>query len=372
MAKYTGIFILKRFFQCLITPDHPASAYLTGLRAHAALFVFLIHCNGGGLKSLHPVFENLISQGQHGVIIFFVLSGYVIASSILKAGDKFNLADYWQRRALRILPLYYFLLVLTWAFQFGNPFWREVFATPHDFKSVLLHFVFYGLYDQRYIMNGLGIDWTIVIEFTFYLLLPLWVLSFSNKKNWLIAFAVTFGFYQLSIHAPNFLPYETPEFPHDNMMLLKQHWSPYHYIPYFFAPSLLAYFVTKYKVDPDKYKLSWLVPLVIVMFIGNVMKPIQHQEILYGVMTLMVLVGCLGQSMFRSKLFENPAAILLGKISFSFYLLHYMVLQELHVSTNETVQAISAFILTLILSIITYSLIEKPFLGLKKSYKTTV
>ncbi|MGH7981091.1 MAG: acyltransferase family protein, partial [Limisphaerales bacterium] len=69
-------------------------ADIDGLRALAILPVLLYHARLG------------CPGGYVGVDIFFVISGYLITSLILKeqAAGVFSLADFWERRVRRIFP----------------------------------------------------------------------------------------------------------------------------------------------------------------------------------------------------------------------------------------------------------------------------
>ncbi len=77
---------------------------LDALRGLAALFVAMFHLN---LTST-PIFQ----IGWSGVDVFFLLSGYLITTIILKNGDKPGfLLNFYMRRSLRIWPIYYLTLI---------------------------------------------------------------------------------------------------------------------------------------------------------------------------------------------------------------------------------------------------------------------
>lgn len=91
---------------------------LDGLRGIAALMVVVFHFMYsdnvkylGNIDSIKRYFE----FGQHGVSLFFVLSGFVITRILIKKRNNKNYFNsfYW-RRVLRILPLYYFYLLVSY------------------------------------------------------------------------------------------------------------------------------------------------------------------------------------------------------------------------------------------------------------------
>src|SRR6516164_10094183 len=92
---------------------------LDGLRFFAFLLVYLFH--GGipwtvlsrliGSAAANRLFEN----GGYGVQLFFILSGYLITTLLLREETRFGriaLRAFWIRRILRIWPLYYLLIFI--------------------------------------------------------------------------------------------------------------------------------------------------------------------------------------------------------------------------------------------------------------------
>ena len=74
---------------------------IDGLRALAVLPVILFHSG----------FE-IFSGGYIGVDVFFVISGYLITSIIIMdiENKRFNIIDFYERRARRILPALFFVI----------------------------------------------------------------------------------------------------------------------------------------------------------------------------------------------------------------------------------------------------------------------
>ena len=88
---------------------------LDGLRGLAVLLVFCFHF-GGGLSSPNPLVHAigvLVQAGWTGVVLFFSLSGFLITGSLFDSlSESHLLRNFYARRALRTLPLYYFVLLL--------------------------------------------------------------------------------------------------------------------------------------------------------------------------------------------------------------------------------------------------------------------
>ena len=96
---------------------------LDTLRAIAIVVVILFHAYTFGPAALHPI----ASFGWMGVDLFFVLSGYLIGTQLLRPytrGQRPSLISFYWRRSIRVLPAYWVVLAL----YFLWPAWRE---SPH-------------------------------------------------------------------------------------------------------------------------------------------------------------------------------------------------------------------------------------------------
>src|ERR1700761_6122181 len=83
---------------------------LDGWRGIAIFMVMMSHFIAGYL--VHPRLGQWFNLGQHGVQIFFVLSGYLITSNLL-CEDKIHLGRFYVRRLFRLMPAAWtYLLVL--------------------------------------------------------------------------------------------------------------------------------------------------------------------------------------------------------------------------------------------------------------------
>ena len=163
---------------------------LDTLRSLAIVAVMFFHVSG----RLPDRLSAIAQFGWMGVDLFFVLSGYLIGSQLLKlyrAGERPRLWDFYRRRLFRILPAYlavlalYFLLPV-WREQPGiSPLWQFLTFTENLFVDYANNEAFSHV-------------WSLCVEEHFYLLLPLLVLWLSRKAAlWktvsLISFFVVLG-----------------------------------------------------------------------------------------------------------------------------------------------------------------------------------
>ena len=177
---------------------NPAIRYrpeIDGLRAVAVLPVILFH---GGFE--------LFSGGFVGVDVFFVLSGYLITSIILKelSQGTFSIAKFYERRARRILPALFFVILCTLPFaylwllpdelqRFGGSvvavaafgsnifFWRNTdYFSPDADHELLLH------------------TWSLSVEEQFYVLFPIFLMALWRlcrpKLFWSVAIVTVVSF----------------------------------------------------------------------------------------------------------------------------------------------------------------------------------
>lgn len=146
---------------------------LDGLRGVAIIFVLLYHLFNFGI--LYPFFW----FGWIGVDLFFVLSGFLITNLLLST-KNFNgyYKTFLLRRALRILPLYYLVVVLfaIIAPHFSTTKWfseYQIFFWTHTSNFLFLNKGFF---------RPLGHFWSLAIEEQFYLIWPFFVLYLKSKQ----------------------------------------------------------------------------------------------------------------------------------------------------------------------------------------------
>ncbi len=156
------------------------SSRIESLRALAALAVVLCHGWGYTNPVSYETFHArvIIGAGTEGVDVFFALTGFLIflplARQHFAGGPRVDLRGYARNRALRILPLYYVVLV-------------TVAAIDGVALSTVLRFAWFGE-NFRDTLVARAIDgpmWSLVVELHFYLLLPVfaWGLARASRGS---------------------------------------------------------------------------------------------------------------------------------------------------------------------------------------------
>lgn len=161
---------------------------IQGLRALAVLLVILFHID-----------ESFLPGGFIGVDIFFVISGFLISKSIITSLDKghFSLVKFFEGRLKRIVPAYYFMLllaiivaVLVYIPTDFNTFFHQLKRT-FIFASNQLFTTTDDYFGAKSYENSLLHTWSLGIEMQFYLFLPLFLMVVP--KRWrVIAFSLMF------------------------------------------------------------------------------------------------------------------------------------------------------------------------------------
>jgi peptidoglycan/LPS O-acetylase OafA/YrhL len=136
--------------------------YLDGLRGVTIILVLWFHAGG------------LFRGGFIGVDIFFVLSGFLITSLLIKEYDenqRIYLGRFYMRRALRLLPALVVMLAAWGAFCLF--FGEDTYKTWRDIGIVFFYAGNWARAYDLHLSHTLGHTWSLAIEEQFYILWPL-------------------------------------------------------------------------------------------------------------------------------------------------------------------------------------------------------
>jgi peptidoglycan/LPS O-acetylase OafA/YrhL len=174
----------------VVKAERPHFSALDGLRGIAILLVVTRHCLDANLSAFagwkHTLHQNAIASLGWGVVLFFVLSGFLITGILLdsKADPNYYL-NFYGRRILRIFPLYYGTLLAFWVVYLFHGFGADNGLFIHRLPWLLTYTsnIRITLHDNwSFIFNGhsLGHFWSLAVEEQFYLIWPLIVLRCST------------------------------------------------------------------------------------------------------------------------------------------------------------------------------------------------
>ena len=337
---------------------------IDGLRAVAVIAVIFYH----GILSLNNF--PILSGGFLGVDIFFVISGYLITTIILQEIETrgtFSFLYFYERRARRILPALFFILIISLPFGY-------IFLLPEnltEFSKSLLYtlgfgsnyfFYFSGLIygAENGLIKPLLHTWSLAVEEQYYFVFPLILLLLTRYFNRYILYILLVSFFTSLIFA-NHLAYknETLNF----YLLISRGWE-------LLAGSLLAKLEILNKKRASNKFLNQTMPIFGFLLIAHGLFFYNDQMSLPSIYTLPAIIGvCLiiwfsnGKDLV-GKILSTNLFVGVGLISYSLYLWHYPIFAFGRIAGYQPSQPVVFLIFVIIaigLSISTFYLIEKPF-----------
>ncbi|WDE96669.1 acyltransferase [Lentisphaera profundi] len=326
---------------------------INGLRAVAVLPVLFFHAEW-----------DIFTGGFLGVDVFFVISGFLISSNILKDldADVFSIPSFYNRRARRILPALLFTCLITMLLSL-------LFMLPYELKnygqslvaSLLAsnNFLLYltsGYWSLATEFKPLYHTWSLGVEEQYYIIIPLLFTGlYRTTRNKL--HAVTFTLltillisYYLSFHSQNI------EF--DFLMLSHRIWE-------LLSGSLLAILL---RVKTTQ-KNNILVLLGILLIFSSYSFPYMFSTNpavyrLSPVLGTLLIISFSSDTLVMGRILSCKILFLIGSWSYSIYLLHMPILAFLRLSMEENPSAFIQIIFVLLaipLASLSWSFIEKPF-----------
>jgi peptidoglycan/LPS O-acetylase OafA/YrhL len=155
---------------------------LDGIRAVSFLMVFAAH---SGVRSV--LGGNLLDFADlafFGVTVFFFLSGFLITTLLRVEYERkghVNVRHFWLRRALRILPPFYLIVLLAngIALVLYPP---GALSVPTTMAEILFYANYWGIYRDFHDQTGMGVVWSLAVEEHFYLLFPLFYVALQKGR----------------------------------------------------------------------------------------------------------------------------------------------------------------------------------------------
>lgn len=327
---------------------------IDGLRAIAVSIVIFFHFGIPGF-----------SGGFIGVDVFFVLSGYLIGSIIVRQlkEDKFSLTQFYFRRIRRLFPVFVVVILVTTIAAY-------LIMLPSDFKEFgqsviassvyLSNILFYleaGYFDTASHLKPLLHTWSLSVEEQFYIIFPIlaWCIYRLNK-SWLLPIFLFLTILSL-IAAQWYLPKDTSA-----VFYLY----PFRAWEMFLGVCLASYTIPQIRSAKGNSLLA-LLGFAMILIPG----------LFYTKSTafpgLSALIPCLGtcillytgrSTSFTDIVLTNPVSVFLGKISYSLYLWHWPIFVLYMYDKGDQPQALDIVLmttLTLLSALASWKYIETPF-----------
>jgi peptidoglycan/LPS O-acetylase OafA/YrhL len=355
---------------------------LNGLRFIAAFLVIIHHIEQ--LKLLSNISCNwmgipfVVIVGKLGVVLFFVLSGFLITYLLLAEEDSFktiSVRKFYIRRILRIWPLYFLIVILA---MFMLPeihlfkltgFEKDVIHSNFLLKLLLYAVFLPNMVSAFAIVPYASHTWSIGTEEQYYLVWPV-ILKFFRKKRLFLMFSIMFIYLSitksLGSHYFDFLPHKT---------IIIRYWSSFNidcmaiggiYAILLFQKSRIL----KYLLN--NYLFFFTVIAVIILLIKGVYIPKLHFEF-YSVLFGIIILNFAANRKIKLSL-ENKVLTYLGTISYGLYMYHpigIVMALSMAVAINFTSNWLiypASLAFTIALAGISYKYYESFFLKFKTRF----
>jgi peptidoglycan/LPS O-acetylase OafA/YrhL len=349
--------------------------FITGLRAIAISLVFLIHSGGGGLRELGGAYNLFVDFGKYGVPMFFVISGFTIFHQLYSGNYSFS--KFLKIRISRISIPYFpiILLIFIYINMGGEQFngWANKFNDGAiSIDNLFAHLTYLASFSLKYANTIIGVEWSLHIEIFFYLTLGYLIANQYlkvNLKSLSFALIVTVFIAILFLYL-GFV---------NKLDRLLVHWMPFRYAWMFVLGGIGYYYRNIINIKLTKqnqYKLSNVAILLSIMcvFILLNLKKINGvgviNEGIFATLTF-ILIVFVRDSASLSVILNNKVLNLLGSISFSFYLLHFIVIQTQianYFATDTALLLIINFAFTALISYLWFRVFEVMIYKKAKSY----
>lgn len=303
-----------------ITTTGEYFAEIDGLRFIAIFSVVLYHISSNvKMKAIstltnNSVFGLLYDNGWHGVHLFFVISGFIIAlpfaRHFIQGSKRVELKNYFLRRLTRLEPPYFISIILFFAIQLLANQTTFSFGLPGVAASmVYLNNIIFN--DFSHFVNAAL--WSLEIEIQFYILAILFVQVFRLKKikRRLVLIGIILG-----------------------VPLLQDLWDPgittvYYFLQFFF----LGFLLVDFYLDESRIKLpkAWtvilgLISLIPVLYNDHRDNTPNQYVFLIAIFIFYYLVLMNG---FANKFFTNRYIAIIGGMCYSIYLMHAPIIAAL-------------------------------------------
>ncbi len=305
--------------------------YINASRGLAILMVIMLHVSYS-VKGLSEPFMYMCQKGAFGVQLFFVVSAFTLYRSYaFRYHLEGNTREYnfFIRRIFRIVPLYYLAIVFYAVIFYYIPSYND--GKPLVAWKVVMNVLFVNGFipgSINYLPPG---GWSVAIEMIFYCCMPFLFARIRNLRTALMLFIIlTVGAVILKLAIRYILirlsiSYQGPE-----------NWFLYYWFPnqaaVFILGVILFFALQKYRLrKAGLVKLaiaSTSIALILFVYIKRKIDPYNIiPEHIISAAFLTVIVFLLAQK--PARLYDNKLTRFLGKISFSLYLIHFIVIYGL-------------------------------------------
>lgn len=319
---------------------------LNTLRALATLIVFITH-----FSDVTNWFSGSLGggAGAYGVMLFFLLSGFLMSYLYLnKPCTASNIIGYLTARAGRVLPLYFIIVIASFAFtQFGTSALYNIGTST----ELIGHLLF---------MYGESVLWTIAPEIHFYtMFVALWVLA-SYRAGYLYMLMIAV---MILLYFTNF-----PRIYGDVNGIPFNLFNTIRSLPYFFVGMMFGALYGKLVIPNYMKKHTFILMLALIPLMYPAFSPVNTLDVKrmwlsYEVLFVMSSIFfCIVFLVPNNNVFlVNRIGDFVGKISYSLYLFHLPIIMFVNtLGFSIAITFVVSLSASILLAFLSYRYFERP------------
>lgn len=359
---------------------HEVPNYVVGLQALRGIAVLLVVCSHlYTVVSTEPLFlevtpfpwiNQAFSRGFLGVDIFFVLSGFLITSLLFKEDEnsiRSNLKGFYSRRALRILPALYALLVVSFliaiwegsslTYQWNSTWSALLFISNWTFEPFFLQ-----------TQDDLGHLWSLAVEEQFYIVWPLVFFALRRLRiHWsVITVAMAVLVVVIAIHRSSLWNSQVPwifiylktETRSDAILI----------------GCMFAYIFRYVSISPKLLRILGYISITLLIMVAYFYSDVEKSFLYQGgfsfiaLLAGMVILAVVLVPSFAGPVVNSRMLIWWGQRSYGMYLWHLPIFRLF--GRNEFVESdflriVIATGISLVVAELSWRVIEQPFIRIK-------
>lgn len=343
---------------------------LDTFRAIAAIVVMIGHIELFREQSFHCSFFSFLPNGHIGVILFFVISGFLISYLMQTEQNTYgsiHIKDFYLRRIFRIWPLYYLVLLISYAFFIDAPSGKTI-AYAATILPNISHVIGCGWSVSPQI-------WSIGVENLFYLFFPL-VMTIVPKNKLPFALFLFIVAYAVLPHCIDYTNARTLK--SSELFTLNNKFFYCNKFDVLAIGCLVGHLYAQkhdwLKYLHNKYLFIGCALIAIICWSCNIYTKHFSEELMAVLFAIIILNVCTNEKL-QIK-FENSVPNFLGKISYGIYMYHWIVLllafKILPLSNNlgsTLLLYVFVFTTTICIAWLSFETYEKFFLNIKKRFE---
>ncbi len=342
--------------------------YINALKGIAIMGVTLMHVGGEGL----PGFNGNNYDGARSVQMFFLISAILAFSSLTNSfSDRIfpvkGLVEWYVKKAIRLVPLYYLAILISMLTKSWNPYWlgTEKYVTV---KNLIAHFFLVHGFFPHYTDSVLGVDWYLGCLWIFLLLTPFLYKIINSLKRSIIFISIVYVINPFLNHILKmYLPVESDPIVYEAYIDL---FGPFSQLLIYSIGIVLYYSIIEIQKKELRHKvvISYTLLMMSIVLIWGGIDRVAYVLRLSRFEMIGILFGIiiLSQSIYPSVLIDNPFFRLFGKYSYGIYLFQFIWIyfyeRHIHYTGPQDwiIKYMVSLVVLLIIAVLANIFFEKP------------